>query len=714
MKKNLNIKRIWGIIIFLTVNFLVLNSFYFTENNLGSVGIFNQDENHLKLSADLPGTYFHRETPTSFVEFPTSPNINTYFYGTPVVATAVKNDDGNWAGVGISVPGYFGVNFSGYSNFDSSKHDDIRYINITYEITFTYNIEVDSEDLVLNFHCDDGTTQGITLFETADDYIELEGSLIINEANLDQIFTRVKDGGYIESFSLSATTFASGGQFIYVDYLDIYYYYPLRVTHDPIVITDDSEFTFVNGVIDGTGTYSDPFIIGNWSINAGWSGSSIDISGTTAYFTIENCILINSGNSGTDAGIRLENSTNGRIFNNNIFNNLKNGIYLTSCKNFSISKNIVFNNSNGIYLYGSNNTEFSDNNSFNNSNGIFMVYSNFCEMYRNNLSNNAGVGLNISTSKNNKYYYNFISHNEKAVELYDSTENYIYENWIWNNNYYVEGSIDGNYIYNNYFFSIEEHDTDGDGLTDIEEFTIGTNPSLVDTDGDNFIDGYEDDYGSDPLDPNDYPKIWKNDFDTLMTYLNGNTTLLQQVINWYTKLEGYMDGNATALAEVIINVNNNATLLNTVYALATQNGAYLSQINGTLSSSIDDIQTIIDELGITIGDTDYDGLDDLGELTHGTDPTMIDTDLDNLNDAFEIKYGTDPLDDDSDDDGHFDGIEVASGTDPLDADDYPGRVAPGGGINIPLIIGTIIGVVSAITVGILAGTFFYLKKRKVE
>lgn len=261
----------------------------------------------------------------------------------------------------------------------------------------------------------------------------------------------------------------------------------------------------------------------------------------------------------------------------------------------------------------------------------------------------------------------------------------------------------------------DESDSDGDGLTDYEEIVIyNTNYENIDTDNDNFLDGYEHEYGSNPLDPNDFPKIWQDDFNALKLYLEGNASLIQEVIDWYVQLENYMNANATLLAKVIIDIGNNATLLNTVHALATQNSDYLSQINGTLSNSIDDIKAIMDELGISIGDTDYDGLSDLDELLYGTSVILMDTDCDNLNDAFEIKYGTDPLDDDSDDDGHFDGIELALGTDPLDPNDYPGKVAPNGRLNIPLIIGSIIGVVSAVTVGILVGITLYLKRRKVE
>jgi len=44
-------------------------------------------------------------------------------------------------------------------------------------------------------------------------------------------------------------------------------------------------------------------------------------------------------------------------------------------------------------------------------------------------------------------------------------------------------------------------DDDGDGLTDIEEAGLGTNPLLADTDGDGQPDGLEVEFGTDPLDP---------------------------------------------------------------------------------------------------------------------------------------------------------------------------------------------------------------------
>ncbi len=181
-------------------------------------------------------------------------------------------------------------------------------------------------------------------------------------------------------------------------------------------------------------------------------------------------------------------------------------------------------------------------------------------------------------------------------------------------------------------------DSDNDGLLDWEELKVyGTNLYKLDTDNDNFHDGYEVVYGSNPLDATDFPVISQD---------------------WYDVIN--------------INLEGNATLINIVTALASGNSNDLANINGSLSSSIEIIKDIIDQLGISVGDTDYDGLSDLDELSYGTSIVLIDTDCDNLNDGFEINIGTDPLDNDSDGDSFIDGIELLSGTNPKDALDFPG------------------------------------------
>jgi len=133
-----------------------------------------------------------------------------------------------------------------------------------------------------------------------------------------------------------------------------------------------------------------------------------------------------------------------------------------------------------------------------------------------------------------------------------------------------------------------------------------------------------------------------------------------------------VEGNATLLLDTVALVGDNTDDILVVAALATANYDWLEDLNATAIEDIALIQEVIDMLGVSVGDGDYDGLDDLTELSLGTDLQCIDTDCDNLNDAFEVLIGTNPLVSDSDLDSYLDGVEVMYGTDPLNPNDYPG------------------------------------------
>jgi len=477
-------------------------------------------------------------------------------------------------------------------------------------------------------------------------------------------------------------------------------------------------------------------------------------NGIYLYSSTDNTLTGNTAVNNSDDGIVLYSSSNNNILTGNTAaNNSNYGMVISSSSNNNIlTGNTVSNNSNGILLYSSNDNTLTGNTVANNTSGIILPYSHYNTLTGNTFVNNSNYGIAMESSSNNNLTYNTAINNSHGISLYSSpvntltgntvTNNSIYGiflggnsvnngifynnintnqigieidssssgsilyNWIWDNTNYdiYENSGEANttYIYNYYFAPLD--DTDKDGLSDEEEFALHTNPVKIDTDDDNFLDGYEVLYGSDPLDPLDYPSMpleWYLEFTALVGV---NTALIEELWGW-------SNGNATLLLDMVEFLNGNSTLLETTYALAIQNVAYLSALEGNLEGNATEIRAILDELGITIGDTDYDGLDDLDEVLYETSLTCVDTDMDNLLDGFEVKIGTDPLNDDSDGDSWYDGIEVASGTNPLDASDFPSLDETPLDSNPPigLIIGGIGGFIAII--GIIGVVFFKRVKK---
>lgn len=62
--------------------------------------------------------------------------------------------------------------------------------------------------------------------------------------------------------------------------------------HDSILISHDDDFTYENGVVNGTGIFNDPYMISGWQIeNITVLGESSNI---TKYFEITNCSVTGS------------------------------------------------------------------------------------------------------------------------------------------------------------------------------------------------------------------------------------------------------------------------------------------------------------------------------------------------------------------------------------------------------------------------------------
>ena len=80
-----------------------------------------------------------------------------------------------------------------------------------------------------------------------------------------------------------------------------------NVDHSPIIINGNGDFTPSNGVTSGGGTYGNPYIIEDYTIDVDGPLNCIFINNTNAYFKIQNCTLINSGTTPAHTTIELNN-----------------------------------------------------------------------------------------------------------------------------------------------------------------------------------------------------------------------------------------------------------------------------------------------------------------------------------------------------------------------------------------------------------------------
>lgn len=140
----------------------------------------------------------------------------------------------------------------------------------------------------------------------------------------------------------------------------------------PIIIDGDAAFTTANGVVGGTGTPRDPYVIEGWEILA--SGiAGIWIHGTTQHFIIRNG-TVHSGAS--IPGIYLQNVANGRLQDLYVPNNSP-GVLVDTCQNVSMQAVSIAGgaSADGMVVTNSRNITFSNGTIFNLQRGIGVTLS---------------------------------------------------------------------------------------------------------------------------------------------------------------------------------------------------------------------------------------------------------------------------------------------------------------------------------------------------
>ena len=397
-------------------------------------------------------------------------------------------------------------------------------------------------------------------------------------------------------------------------FLNLSAYWP---NNPPIHIQNDNwSVIALPWIQNRTGTYEDPHIIENVTINAGGSGSAIIIENSGDYFIIRNCTVHNTGNYwgflDADAGIKLKNTDNGMIFQNNCSNNGRNGILLVDgCLNNSIINNTANENIYyGIHMNGDcdNNIIFGNTANNNEQHGLYI--SGDCDnntISGNIVCDNAFYGIYLDYNCNNNTILGNIADNSIGVWLHNQCDN----NTISGNT--VNHNVRGIWLYNN----CDNNTISGNNANHNNEFGI----SLWDNCDDNEISGNSVN--------NNYQRG---------IYINGNcddNTISRNTI-YYTNQNGIIlssdcDDNLIFLNSFIGNENH-----------ARDEGN--NQWDNGFFGNYWDNYSGVDFLPLDgVGDTPYSfpvNKYDLKPLIH----LGWDTDGDFFIDSDEAIYGTNPLD----------------------------------------------------------------------
>ncbi len=219
--------------------------------------------------------------------------------------------------------------------------------------------------------------------------------------------------------------------------------------HNPIFIDGDTGFTNDSGVVWGSGTVSDPYVIAGWDISAS-TANGIEIRNTNAYFIISDCYVHDGADAwkgiclfdivhGTVTANTCSNdydgmyigSSNGNVLSNNTCSsNLNEGIWLNSSSSNTLSNNTCFLNArDGIGLSGStNNILIGSNCSANRLNGMWLGVwygpsSDSNLLSYSTCSSNRNHGILLESSSNNTLISSVCSGNRYGIKLYSSSSN---------------------------------------------------------------------------------------------------------------------------------------------------------------------------------------------------------------------------------------------------------------------------------------------------
>lgn len=284
-------------------------------------------------------------------------------------------------------------------------------------------------------------------------------------------------------------------------------------TLTPIFVNGESQWStlVLNDWCSGSGTWSDPYLLENITINANGGIFCIYVyNSQNVYFRINNCTLYNSGDVSLHSGILLSATNNGTMTNNEIYLNQM-GILTLVCENNTIDNNTVHSNYQfEIVIYqDSHNNTISNNFVYNATTGILIAESSNNTVIGNNITDVIATGIQNVNANNTNIESNFVSYSNDGIGIVNSTDCIIFNNTVRDNignglallehtnrtliyyNYFINNSINAvdnstvgnsnqwdNGTIGNYYDDYTGRDKDDNGIGDTPYEISGTAGSI--------------------------------------------------------------------------------------------------------------------------------------------------------------------------------------------------------------------------------------------
>ena len=350
----------------------------------------------------------------------------------------------------------------------------------------------------------------------------------------------------------------------------------------------------------GSGTFEDPYLIENVTIDGGNSGSCFTIKNSDKYFRIENCTVFNSGSVDFDAGIHLDHVGNGTLINNNCSFNNRYGMFVTYSDNTTVLGNTANNNQNeGIWFHASYNTTVLGNTANNNrNNGIRISGSDNNTVSGNTANNNSFDGIHFYYSDNNNISGNIVDINDrKGIYIYLSNNNTVLDNIAKNNTdglYFSDSNftvVSGNHFKDNYNYGVRIFDSDSQYNIFYKNLFLGNIEHAIDNGLNNnwnnsVIGNYWDNYAGIDADKNgigDTPHVFEGGTDYLSIYDRAPLITIYYPINgtyWNTRPTINIEATDTILDSIWYEVNGQRVFISSGVIVLLDNEIWLGLPEG--------------------------------------------------------------------------------------------------------------------------------------